>query len=119
MTVNEYLDSLPADQKKLLSSIRKTIRETCPEADETIGYHMPGYKYLGKPLLYFAAYKHHCSLFGVSKKMFTEFKEELSGFEIVGSTIHFSVEHPLPVSLMKKIIKSRMKENESHFTKKL
>ena len=112
MTVDNYLKDLPDDRRKLLTSIRKVIRQACPAADEIISYDMPGYKYLGKPLLYFANYQKHCSLFGVSKKMLAEFKEELSDFKIVGSTIHFDVKKPLSPALVKKLVKARMKENE-------
>ena len=101
MTVDEYLNNLPADQKKLLSSVRKTIRDTCPEVDEIISYHMPGYKYLGKPLVYFAAFSKHCSLFGL------------------GATIQFTVDQPVSPVLLKKLIKARMKQMESRLSKKL
>jgi uncharacterized protein YdhG (YjbR/CyaY superfamily) len=114
MTVNDYLDNLPEGQKKLLSSMRKSIRETCPRADEIFSYHMPGYKYLGKPLFYFAAFKDHCSLFGISKKMFIEFKKDLSAFKIVGSTLRVDVKRPLSDTLLKQLISSKMKEIISH-----
>ena len=112
MTVDDYLQSLSTDQQKLLSSVRNVILKECREAEESISYHMPGYKYLGMPFLYFAAYKDHCSLFGVSKQTLSDFKKELSDFKIVGSTIHFSPKTPLPVSLLKKIIRARMNENK-------
>ncbi len=112
MTVDDYLQSLSPDQQKLLSSVRNVIMQECCEAEESISYHMPGYKYLGMPLLYFAAFKDHCSLFGVSKQMLSDFKNELSDFRIVGSTIHFSPEQPLTRSLLKKIIRARMNENK-------
>ena len=101
-----------------LAAFTETGLESIPnptwwsEAEESISYHMPGYKYLGMPLLYFAAYKDHCSLFGVSKQMLSDFKNELSDFKIVGSTIHFSPEQPLTRSLLKKIIRARMNENK-------
>ena len=94
MTVNDYLNELPPDQKKLLSSVRKTILSVCPEAEEMISYKMPGYKYLGKPLVYFAAFKNHCSLFGL------------------GGTIQFTTTQPVSSVQLTKLLKARMKENK-------
>lgn len=114
-TVDEYLKRLPADKKKALSELRKIILSTCPEAEEVISYQMPGYKYKGVQLVFFAAFSNHCSLFGVSKLLLKIFEKELEPFHTSGTTIHFSPAHPLPVTLVNKIIKTRMKQNEEKF----
>jgi uncharacterized protein YdhG (YjbR/CyaY superfamily) len=110
-TVDEYLRGLPSDQRKVLKQLREIIKTTAPEAEEGISYHIPGYKYHG-PLVYFAAYKKHCSLFAVSKNIIKQFEKELVPFRTTTSTLHFTPEQPLPVALVKKIVKLRMKENE-------
>lgn len=111
-TVDEYLRGLPDDQRKVLKQLREIIKATAPEAEELISYHMPGYNYHG-PLVYFAAYKKHCSLFAVSKKIIKQFEKELEPFRTTTSTLHFTPEKPLPAALVKKIVKLRMKENEA------
>ena len=117
MTVDRYLENLLPDQQLLLINIRKAIKAACPAAEEIISYEMPGYKYLGYPLVYFSAFKNHCSLFGISKKLLSDFKDELSPFKIVGSTIHFTSEIPLSSTLVRKLIKARMIENEKKVSK--
>ena len=109
--VDEYLKRLPDDQRDVLQKLREVIRTTAPKAEEMISYHIPGYKYHG-PLVFFAAYKKHCSLFAVNKNMQHIFEKELKPYSKTGSTIHFTPENPLPAALVKKIIKTRMKENE-------
>ena len=110
-TVEEYLESLPADVRPVLSRIRKAIVEAAPKAKEEISYNMPGYTYFG-PLVYFAAYKKHCSLFGISKAIRTTFSEELADFKINNTTIQFTCTKPRPVALVKKMVSARVKENE-------
>ncbi len=72
---------------------------------------MPAFKYKGA-LVFFAAFKNHCSFFGVSRTVLSTFSSELKPFEVSGTTIHFSAENPLPATLVKRIVKARVKENE-------
>lgn len=112
-TVDEYIAQLPPETASMLNKIRKAILEAAPKAEEGIAYDMPSYHYQG-PLIYFGAYKNHCSLFGTSKAILARFKEELSAFKISGaSTIQFTVSNPLPAALVKKIVKARVEENEN------
>jgi uncharacterized protein YdhG (YjbR/CyaY superfamily) len=62
-TVDEYIDAQPEALRPKLEQVRAAIRRAVPEAQESIGYGMPGYKLEGKPLLYFAGFKQHYSLF--------------------------------------------------------
>jgi uncharacterized protein YdhG (YjbR/CyaY superfamily) len=110
--VDGYLAALPDDVRALLEKLRKTIKAAVPMAEEVISYRMPAYKYHG-PLVFFAAFDHHCSLFAVGKSILKEFSDELEPFKTSGTTIHFSVDHPLPPALVKKIVKARIKENEA------
>jgi len=111
VTVDEYLDSLPEKERTVLGNLRKTIKATAPQAEEVIGYGMPGYKYHGM-LVYFAAYKNHCSFFpGTS--MLGAFEDEVKPYKTSKGTLQFTVDKPLPASLVKKIVKARMKQNEA------
>jgi uncharacterized protein YdhG (YjbR/CyaY superfamily) len=109
-TIDEYLSALPEDVRPLLTSLRKTIKSTSPQAEEVISYQMPAFKYHGI-LVYFAAFKNHCSFFPGSASSL-ELIEEVKPFKTSKGTLQFTVDKPLPVSLVKKIVKIRMKENE-------
>ena len=109
--VDDYLAPLPDEVRAMLENLRKTIRAAAPCAEEVISYRMPAYKYLG-PLVFYAAFENHCSLFAVGKSVLKKFRKELKPFKTAGTTIHFSVENPLPRTLVKKIVKERIKENE-------
>ena len=110
--VDAYLAALPEDVRITLEKLRKTIKAAAPMAKETISYQIPAFRYHG-PLVFFAAFKHHCSFFGVSKSLLARFSSELEPFELSGTTIHFSAQNPLPTALVKKIVKARIEQNES------
>ena len=109
-SVDEYMENIPEKERIVLEKLRKTIRSVAPKAEEVISYQIPTFKYKGG-LVSYAAFKNHCSLFpwnaGLIKKI-----EELKNYSTSKGTIHFTVDKPLPVALVKKIIKARMKENE-------
>lgn len=110
-TVDEYLERLPADMKNILEKLRQTIRKAVPKAEELISYQIPTYKYLG-PLIHFAAFKDHCSLVVINKSILKTFEKELQLYKTTGTTIHFTLAKPLPASLVQKIVKLRIKDNE-------
>ena len=110
-SVDAYLASLPAEQATVLSHLRAIIKTVAPAAEERISYGMPGY-YLHGPLVYFAAFKKHCSLFVGGTSFLKGYEKELKDFHTAGSTIHFTPEFPLPDALVKKMIKHRVRMNE-------
>ena len=79
---------------------------------EVISYQIPMFKYHG-PLVFFAAFKNHCSFYVVSKPIMEVFTSELKPWDTSGTTIHFSAKNPLPASLVKNIVKARIEENEA------
>jgi uncharacterized protein YdhG (YjbR/CyaY superfamily) len=115
--IDGYLAALPDEVRFALEKLRKTIKAAAPKAEEVISYQMPAFKYHG-PLVFFAAFKSHCSLFVASKTILKTFATELKPFHTAGTTIHFSPENPLPATLVKKIVKARIKENELHAAKR-
>jgi uncharacterized protein YdhG (YjbR/CyaY superfamily) len=117
-TVDEYLSRLPRGQEDALEKLRKVIKEAAPKAEERISYQMPAYKYHGY-IVFFAAFKSHCSLFVASRSLLSDFAEELEGYETSGGTIHFTPEEPLPKTLVKRIVKARVAENESRWKLKM
>jgi uncharacterized protein YdhG (YjbR/CyaY superfamily) len=74
------------------------------------------FKYHG-PLVFFAAFRNHCSFYVVSKPIIDVFTSELKPWDTSGTTIHFSAKNPLPASLVKKIVKARIEENEARVKK--
>ena len=110
-SVDEYLDAQAESVKAALVRLRKAIRSAAPEAEEVISYQIPTYKYFG-PLVHFAAFPHHLSLYVVNKEIFTLFEKELQGFPISGTTIRFSPQKQIPSTLVKKIVQARKRQNE-------
>ena len=108
--IDEYMALQPEKVRETLENLRQIIRETAPEVEEVISYGIPGYKYHGM-LVYFAAYKKHCSLFGGNGSLTEQMKEELKDYKTSKGTIQFTVEKPLPDELVRHIVKYRMKEN--------
>jgi uncharacterized protein YdhG (YjbR/CyaY superfamily) len=106
-SVDEYIAGQPEAVRPKLEQVRAAIRKAVPEAVEGIGYRMPGYKLHGKPLLYFAGFKEHYSLFAASGTFFATLKDELKEYELRKGTVHFSLTKPVPVKLITRIAKLR------------
>lgn len=111
-TVDDYIAKAPENMRKALRDLRRAIRSAAPEAEEKIAWQMPSYRHHGM-LVFFAAFKNHMSFFPASKSTVKEFKERLEGFEVSGTTIHFTPESPLPAILVKQMVRARMRENEA------
>jgi uncharacterized protein YdhG (YjbR/CyaY superfamily) len=109
--IDEYLLDVPENQRLALEELRQIIRETAPNAEEVISYGMPAFKYHGM-LVYFAAFKNHCSLFAANATMIEDLYPELKSYKTSKGTIQFTPEKPLPFALVQKIVLLRMKENE-------
>lgn len=97
--VDEYIATFPEDVQALLRTVRQTIREAVPGAEETISYQIPAYKFHGW-LLYFSAYKRHWSLSSPPSKLFETFKEQLADYNVSKSAIQFPLDQPVPVQLI-------------------
>ncbi len=106
-TVDEYIAAQPEGVRPKLEQVRSAIRRAVPAAVEGIGYRMPGYKLHGKPMLYFAGFKEHYSLFAASGTFFAALENELQGYELRKGTVHFSFAKPVPVKLISRIAKLR------------
>lgn len=109
-SVEAYLKAQSAEMRSALEKLRAQIKKAAPKAEEDISYGMPAYKHKG-PLVYFGAFKDHCSFFPGSASILAN-KEGLKDYKISKGTIQFTPENPLPVSLIKSIVKERILENE-------
>jgi uncharacterized protein YdhG (YjbR/CyaY superfamily) len=109
-TVDEYLKPFPPEVRNKLEQLRQTIKAAAPEAEELISYMMPAYKQNGA-LVYFGGYKTHIGFYPTARGI-EAFKKELSGYEGSKGTVRFPIDKPLPLGLISKIVKFRVKENE-------
>jgi uncharacterized protein YdhG (YjbR/CyaY superfamily) len=110
--VDEYLARVPEPARSTLNKMRAAIRSMVPpEATETISYGIPAFKHKAV-LVWFAAFSNHCSLFPTAS-VIEAFKKELKGFAVSKGTIHFPMDKPLPIALVKKLVKARVKQIES------
>ena len=111
-TVDEYLERVPEPARATLNKVRAVIRSVAPsEATEGISYGMPTFKYKGM-LASFAAFSDHCSLFPTAS-VIAAFKNELKAFSTSKGTIQFPTDKPLPIALVKKLVKARVAQHES------
>ena len=111
-TVDEYLAAVPEPARSALKKVRAAIRAVAPaETTEIISYGMPMFKYKGM-LMGYAAYPKHCSLFLATSSLLEKFKNQLSRYQTSKGTIRFPTDKPLPASLVKKIVKARVAQND-------
>jgi uncharacterized protein YdhG (YjbR/CyaY superfamily) len=110
-TIDDYLATLTPKERRALQAVRRTIRAAAPKAVEVISYGMPGYKHEGY-LVAFAAFKAHLTFFA-GTAINREFSTQLKGFEQSKGGVHFTPEKPIPASLVTRMVKSRVRENEA------
>ncbi|HKP35576.1 MAG TPA: DUF1801 domain-containing protein [Pyrinomonadaceae bacterium] len=108
-TIDEYIAEFPKEIQTILTKIRLTVRKAAPQAAEAIKYGIPTYVLNGN-LLHFAAYKNHIGLYPTSKAI-VKFKKELSPYAGAKGTVRFPLDKPIPLGLISKIVKSRVKDN--------
>ena len=107
--INKVLSTLPTDQRAALHSLRRVILSVIPDAEEVISYGVPMFKRNGKGVISMSAKKDYCSLHLMSPLLAKSIADELKKY-LKGVTLHFTPDKPLPVSLVKKIVKARLKE---------
>ena len=115
-TIDEYIKIFPKDIQKILGMVRQTIKKAAPEAEEAISYQMPTFKLNGN-LVHFAAFKNHIGFYPTPSGT-KEFKKEISVFRSGKGSIQFPIDKPMPLSLIKKIVKYRVKESVTAAKKK-
>ena len=109
-SVSEYIVSQPEAVQSVLERVRRAIRKAVPGAEEVISYQIPTYKLHGGPVLYFAGWKRHYSLYPATDRVIAAFKDELASYEVKRATIRLSLSEPVPVKLIERIAKFRAKE---------
>lgn len=106
--IDARLGALPADQRTALQTLRETIAAAAPEAEETISYAMPAFRYHGRALVAYDAFKVHCSLFPMSSELIETHHEQFEDFATAKGTLHFTREKPIPNELVELIVRERI-----------
>ena len=108
-SIDDYISAFPEEMQVKLEKIRQTIKEAAPGSEEVISYRMPAFKLI-KVLVYFAAFKDHIGFFPTAGPI-EVFKDKLTAYKTSKGTIQFPLDKPLPLKLIKEIVKFRIKEN--------
>jgi len=104
--IDDFLAKLSAPQRGELERIRQIVSSTVPDAEEAISYGMPAFKYNGKYLVGFRAYKNHVSLFPTSGPI-DALRDKLEGYKLSAGTIQFTIEKPIPEETVREIVLNR------------
>jgi uncharacterized protein YdhG (YjbR/CyaY superfamily) len=107
-SVQAYIASKPKETRTALECVRKAIRKAVPRAEEGLSYQIPAYRLNGVPVLYFAGWKEHFSLYPASDALVAAFKRELAPYERSKGTIKMPLCEPVPVNLIERIARFRV-----------
>ncbi|NHJ15106.1 MAG: DUF1801 domain-containing protein [Candidatus Thorarchaeota archaeon] len=116
-TIDQYIGAFPKDVQDILEGLRKAIRDAAPDAQETIAYGIPTFKLNGN-LVHFAGYKKHIGFYPGGPSAIEAFKDELTKYKQSKGTIQFPLDESIPLELVKRIVKFRVKQNASPRKKK-
>jgi uncharacterized protein YdhG (YjbR/CyaY superfamily) len=109
--IKAYIARAPKGVQGKLKELRSAIKQVAPGANESISYRMPYYSYKGR-LAWFALMKNHIGLY-LRPPVIAEHKRELTAYKTTKSAIHFALDKKLPIPLIKKLVRARMKKNEA------
>ncbi len=110
-SIDEYLDALDDGQRLALERLRKAIRAAAPRAQECISYGLPAFRLDGKALVAFGAAAKHCAFYPMSAATVADHADVLAGFDTSKGTIRFQPGKPLPVALIRRLVRARIAEN--------
>jgi uncharacterized protein YdhG (YjbR/CyaY superfamily) len=108
--IDEYLASVKPDRRAALEKLRRTIRSVVPDAEECISYSMPAFRYKGHVIAGFLATAKGCSYFPFSGTTLSTVSSDVAAYSRTKSALHFDPKHPLPVGLVRKLVKARIAE---------
>jgi uncharacterized protein YdhG (YjbR/CyaY superfamily) len=108
--IDAYLRGLKEPKRQTLQELRRTILEILPDAEQVISYRVPAFRVGGKTVAGFAAFKDHLSYLPFSGSVLGQLAEELDGYTTTKSALHFPIDRPLPKTLVRKLIRTRLAE---------
>lgn len=109
--VDEYIAGFPKDTQEILNEVRATVKRAAPQAEESISYGMPGYKFNG-PVAYFAAYQNHIGFYA-TPNAHEAFEKDLAKYKQGKGSVQFPIDEPMPLDLITKMVKFRIEHNTS------
>jgi uncharacterized protein YdhG (YjbR/CyaY superfamily) len=115
--IDATLAALPDAQRAALQALRETIAATVPDAEETISYAMPAFRYRGRALVSYAAFAKHCSFFPMSASLIESLGAAATEFATAKGTLHFTAERPLPKQLVERIVRARVAEIDARLAR--
>ena len=116
-SIDEYIDTFPEDVQPILKQVRRTIKAAAPQAGEKISYGIPTFTLNGKYLIYFAGWKQHISIYPIPVGD-DAFNQEVAPYIAGKGTLKFTIDKPVPLKLITKIVKLKVAENSSRADKK-
>ncbi|MBP1598125.1 MAG: hypothetical protein H6Q05_3502 [Acidobacteria bacterium] len=108
--IDDYMATVPEPHRTTLSAVRATIRAILPNAQECITYGIPTFKVHGIGVAGFSACKQHCSYFPMSGSVFSVMGKDVAKYEVTKGALHFAVDTPLPAALIRKLIRTRLRQ---------
>ena len=114
--VDDYIRDFPPEVQEVLKALRKAIREVAPDAEESISYQIPTYRIGTKPLVYFAGYQHHVSLYPSTERSVAPLPR-LAPYRSGRGTLKFPLDKPVPLTLVKQFVMLRLKEEQDRASK--
>jgi uncharacterized protein YdhG (YjbR/CyaY superfamily) len=108
--VRSYFVATPRKARAALNKIRAAIRSVAPRAEEAFSYRIPAFKLNGRMLVWYAAFKNHCSLYPMTGAIRRKLARDLKGYVVSKGTVRLPLAKPIPVGLVKKLVRARIAE---------
>ena len=108
--IDDYISAFPQEVQKILEQVRLTVSKAAPDAEETISYGMPAFRYKGRVIIYFAGYKNHIGFYATPSGH-TEFAKELSKYKQGRGSVQFPIDKAMPLDLIAHMVKFRVQQH--------